>query len=69
MTVEQKLKILAITLNISVSEMARQTGDSPQNFNQKMKRGTFTLEELEEIAEKLECRFESNFVLPNGEKI
>ena len=49
--------------------MARRLDKSPQAFNQKIKRGVFTLDDLYDIALVTGCRFESAFVLPDGEKI
>ena len=50
MAVSEQIKILCIKLNISVSELARLYGSSPQAFSQKMKREKFTPAELKEIA-------------------
>lgn len=55
--------------NISLAELARRIGQSPQNFNKKLKRGTVSFEEMMEIAENLDVKYEQAFVLPNGEKI
>ncbi len=44
-------------------------GTSPQNFNAKLKRGTFSITDLEEIAKAVDCTFERNFVLKNGDKV
>ena len=55
--------------NISLAELARRIGQSPQNFNKKLKRGTVSFEEMMEIAKALNVKFEQAFVLPTGEKI
>lgn len=55
--------------NISVSELARQIGQTPQNFGKKLKRETVTLEEMKQIADVIEVTFEQLFVFPNGEQI
>ena len=55
--------------NISVSELARRIGQTPQNFGKKLKRDTVTLEELKQIADVMEVTFEQSFVFPNGEQI
>ena len=39
------------------------------NFQQKLKRGTVSFEEMMEIAEALGVGYEQAFVLPDGEKI
>lgn len=69
MTISEQIKILCVRSNISVSELARRVGTSPQNFNAKMKRESFTIAELEMIASAAKSRFERNFILENGEKI
>lgn len=69
MSVSKLLKYLCVELNISISELARRTGTSPQAFNQKMKRESFTPSELSEIAEAVGCSFECSFILPDGKKV
>ena len=51
MRISEQIKVLCVRNNISVSELARRMGTSPQNFNAKLKRETFTVEDLEQIAE------------------
>jgi transcriptional regulator with XRE-family HTH domain len=68
-TVSEQIKILCVRSNISVSELARRIGKSPQNFSAKMKRESFTISELEEISDAVDAAFERNFVLNNGEKV
>ena len=55
--------------NISLAELCRRIGQTPQNFNKKLKRGTVSFEEMMAIAEALEVGYEQAFVLPDGEKI
>lgn len=69
MSTEEQLKILAVKLNISIAEMARVCGKSPQTFGQKMKRDTFTPSELNEIAEKFGICYKSYFVMDNGDMV
>lgn len=69
MTIEEQIKILCVRSHISVAELARRVGQTPQNFNGKLKRQSFSVPELEKIAEALNCKFERVFVMPNGEKI
>lgn len=69
MTVAEQIKILCVRSNISVSELARRLGTSPQNFNAKMKRESFTVGDLELIAEVTDSAFERKFVLKNGDEI
>ena len=38
MTISEQIKVLCVRSNISVAELARRMGTTPQNFNSKMKR-------------------------------
>lgn len=69
MATSEQIKILCVKLNISVSELARRCGSSPQAFSQKMKREGFTPSELKEVAATVGCEYESSFVLPTGERV
>lgn len=69
MTTTEQIKVLCVRMGISAAELARQIGQSPQNFNAKLKRGTITEKELILIADKLGVEYEQSFTLPNGEKI
>ena len=69
MAVSEQIKILCVKLNISVSELARLNGASPQSFTQKMKREGFTPAELKKIAEATGCKYEGSFILPDGDKV
>ena len=57
MAVSEQIKILCVKLGISVSELARLYGSSPQAFSQKMKRERFTPDELKKIAAAAGCKF------------
>lgn len=47
----------------------RRIGQSPQNFNKKLQRGTVSVEEMITIADVLGVTFEQSFTLANGYKI
>jgi hypothetical protein len=69
MRIDEQLKILGVKSDMTVSEIGRRLNKSPQAFSQKIKRGNFTIDELEDIAMVTGCTFECAFFLPNGEKI
>ena len=69
MTISEQIKVLCVRSDISVAELARRIGTTPQNFNGKMKRESFTIAELEDIAGAVNSSFERKFVLKNGEKV
>lgn len=48
--------------NMSEAELARKTGQTPQNMNNKHKRNTFKVSELEKIAEALEAELKISFI-------
>ncbi len=65
----ESIRQLCEQMNISVSELARRLGQSPQNFGKKLKRETITLEELKAIADVMDVKFEQTFILPDGNEI
>ena len=69
MTISEQIKVLCVRSDISVAELARRIVTSPQNLSGKMKRESFTIAELEDIAQAVNSSFERNFILENGEKI
>lgn len=69
MTIAQQIKVLCVRCNVSEAELARRLGKSPQSFNSKMKRESFTVTDLEEVADVLGITFIRKFILSNGEEI
>lgn len=69
MRIDEQLKILCLKCGISLAEMARRLDKTPQAFNQKIKRGHFSVEELADIALISGCELKCEFVYPNGDKI
>lgn len=69
MTTSDMIRQLCEKMNISLAELCRRIGQTPQNFNKKLKRGTVSFEEMMAIAEALGVNYEQAFVLPDGSKI
>lgn len=69
MTTSDMIRVLCEKKNISLAELCRRIGQTPQNFNKKLKRGTVSSGEMIAIAEALDVGYEQAFVLPDGEKI
>lgn len=69
MTTSDMVRKLCEKHNISLTELCRRIGQTPPNFNKKLKRGTVSFEEMMAIAEALGVGYEQAFVLPDGEKI
>jgi transcriptional regulator len=69
MTTSEQIKVLCLRLGISVSELARQIEQTPQNFNAKLKRNTVSEKEVDLICKKLDIKHRHFFQLPTGEII
>lgn len=69
MTLEQKISMALAYKRISQAALARMLGQTPSNFNQKMKRGTFSVEELEKIGEVLGAKYFFGFEFEDGTKV
>lgn len=69
MTISDQIRVLCVCSNISVAELARRIGTSPQALNGKLKRESFTIEDLEIIADAVDAKFLHNFKLSSGESI
>lgn len=52
-----------------MAELARRLGVSPQSLSAKMKRESFTISELDKIAEAVGASFVRKFVLYNGNEV
>ena len=69
MTTSDMIRELCEKQNISLAELCRRIGQTPQNFNKKLQRGTVAVEEMIKIAEALEVGYEQAFVFPDGSEI
>lgn len=69
MITSDMIRELCNRMNISLAELSRRIGQTPQNFNKKLQRGTVSYEEMVKIAETLSVGYEQVFALPSGEKI
>ncbi|MDR2965216.1 MAG: helix-turn-helix transcriptional regulator [Treponema sp.] len=70
LTFGEKIKVLIGRRGLSITDLAKKTGQSPQNMSNKMKRDNFSEKELKEIADVLNCTFKAKFVLNDtGEEI
>lgn len=62
LTISENIKIFAARRGLSLSELARTLGKSPQNFIQQVNRNDFRISDLEKIAAALGVRFEYDFI-------
>jgi transcriptional regulator with XRE-family HTH domain len=68
MTTSELIKILCKQQNVSIAELARRIGQSRQNLNKKLQRDTLTLDEIKQISDAIDVKFEQSFTLPDGER-
>lgn len=69
MNISDEIRMLCARLNISTAELARRLGCSPQNLSSKLRRQSFSINDLEQIADVTGAKFIRKFVLLNGEEI
>lgn len=69
MDLETKIKMAMTYKNISQAQLAGLLGTTPQNFNKKLKRQTFSPEELEAIAKALGGTYHAYFEFEDGIRI
>jgi len=69
MTSPQKIKMALVYKGMKESELARALNTSPSAFNQRMKTGKFTSDEMEKIAEALGAVYYFGFEFEDGTKI
>ena len=69
MTTSDMIRELCDRMNISLAELCRRSGQTPQNFNKKLQRGTVSAEEMMEIANVLGILVEQGFTLADGQSI
>ena len=69
MNISDQIKVLCVRSNISMAELARRLGVSPQSFSAKMKRESFTVADLDAIADAVGAKFVRKFELYNGEEV
>ena len=59
--ITKKIKLAIAYAGISEAELARRLGTTPAAFNNRMKRAKFSIEDLEQIAVALDCKFKYSF--------
>ena len=69
MTIAEQIRVLCVRSNISTAELARRLGVSPQSLSAKLKRESFTIADLENIADAVGSKFERYFIFDNGERV
>lgn len=63
MSMSKKIKHLLIEKDLTITQLARLLGTTPQNLTNKLSRDNFNEKILQEIARVLNCKFEAKFVI------
>lgn len=61
--ISEKIRILLIKRNVTMSELASKIETTPQNLSNKLNRDNFNEKEIRSIAEALGCDFNVTFTL------
>ena len=69
MTTSDMIRELCVKQNISLAELCRRIGQTPQNFNKKLKRGSVSTGEMLKIADVLGIVFEQRFIIKGKSSI
>lgn len=69
LTTSEKIRIILKRKGMTLAQLAKATNQSRQCLSQKLERDNFGEQELRLYAEKMGVKFESYFLLDNGEKV
>ncbi len=69
MTISDMIRELCDKQTISLAELCRRIGRTPQNFDKKLKRGMVSYEEMLVIVEALKVEYKQAFILLDGSEI
>ena len=59
----EQIRIMLIKRgNMSGTDLAKKIGTTPQNISNKFKRNNFTMKDLQEIADALDCDLQIRFI-------
>lgn len=65
-----KIRILLVKRHMKVKDLAEKLGSAPSNLSNKLTRDNFSEKELLEIANALDCNYDSTFTMKDtGEKV
>jgi DNA-binding Xre family transcriptional regulator len=70
LSIREKITVMLTRRNMTLTQLANATGQSPQNMSNKMSRDNFSEKEIIEIAKALNCTFNANFRMNDtGEEV
>jgi len=69
MDITKKIKHLLLEKDVTATVLAAKIGTTQSNISYKMTNNSYSVTDLKNIADALECDLEINFVLSDGTKI
>ncbi len=69
MDTKKQIKTAFAYAGVTMSEIARRTGMTPQNLNQRITRDTLRADDLQRIAQAMGAEYISVFRFPDGKEI
>ena len=69
MDISKMIKRLLLECDSTAADMAGRLNSTPQNISQRLKRNTWSVADLEQIAGAYGCGVVVGFVLPDGQAI
>lgn len=69
MDISKMIKRMLLECDSTAADMAARLGSTPQNISQRLKRNTWSVSDLEQIAGAYGCGLVVGFVLPDGQTI
>jgi DNA-binding Xre family transcriptional regulator len=69
LTIAEKIRVILNRRDMTVSDLAAQTGQTRQNLTNKLLRDNSTEKEAKEIADKLGCEFECSFRMRDTKEV
>jgi DNA-binding Xre family transcriptional regulator len=70
LTTEEKVRLIMKRKGIQINDFVKEYGCTRQNFHQKMKKGTWTLAELDRLCAVIGCEWEITFTdIETGDKL
>lgn len=69
MDTTKQVKTAAAYAGVSLAEICRRTGTTPQAFSQRLRADTLRPDDLERIAQAMGIQYKSVFIFPDGKEI
>jgi hypothetical protein len=66
---DKQIRMACIYADVSHQQLCAKLGMSPASFSQKLKRNSWSVPDLRQIADALDCELQCGFVFPDGKAI